>query len=59
MYRLDLDDWTELSGNTLEVSDVGSHVISFYSVDVAGNEETASSIEFKVDMSAPVTTAYG
>jgi hypothetical protein len=57
MYCLDGGDWTELVGTTLPVSEDGTHVLEFYSVDVAGNEEEMQTLEIKVDMNAPVTTA--
>ncbi len=55
MYRLDGGDWTELTGSSLEVSEDGEHTLEFYSVDVAGHEEAASSIDFKVDANGPET----
>ncbi|MEW5748784.1 MAG: hypothetical protein AB1793_08405 [Candidatus Thermoplasmatota archaeon] len=55
MYRLDGGDWTELTGSSIEVSEDGEHTVEFYSVDVAGHEEAASSIDFKVDASGPET----
>jgi|GEM_PF-6994529 len=57
MYSLDEGDWTELSGTTLVISEDGAHTLEFYSVDVAGLEEAVSTVEFSVDMNAPVTTA--
>jgi hypothetical protein len=57
MYSLDEGEWTELSGTTLEVSEDGNHTVEYYSVDVAGLEEPVSTVEFAVDMNAPVTTA--
>lgn len=57
MCRLDGGDWTEQSGNTYEVSEDGAHTLEYYSVDVAGHEESIRSIEFQVDLTAPVTTA--
>ncbi len=55
MYRLDGGDWIVLSGSSLEVAEDGEHTLEFYSIDVAGNEEAASSIDFKVDANGPVT----
>ena len=57
MYRLDGGEWTELTGATLTVSEDGAHTLEYYSVDVAGHEESASTVEFSVDINAPVTTA--
>jgi hypothetical protein len=56
MYRLDDGDWMERSGTTLDIDEEGPHTLEYYSVDVAGNEESVKSIEFKVDTVAPVTT---
>ncbi|HIH00620.1 TPA: hypothetical protein HA259_00805 [Thermoplasmata archaeon] len=57
MYRLDDGDWMERSGTTLDVDIDGSHTLEFYSIDVAGNEEEVKTLEFKVDATAPITTA--
>jgi hypothetical protein len=56
MYRLDGGEWVEESSTTLTVDECGAHTLEYYSVDVAGNEESTKSIEFQVDTAAPVTT---
>lgn len=56
MYRLDGGEWVEEPSATLTVDECGAHTLEYYSVDVAGNEESAKSIEFQVDTAAPVTT---
>ncbi|WP_185966930.1 hypothetical protein, partial [Clostridium sp. HBUAS56017] len=42
---------------TFTVANEGTHKISFYSVDAAGNTETANTTYVKIDKSAPVTTS--
>ncbi len=51
-----VDDSECFEGSSFTVKGNGIHKISFYSVDVAGNLETAKSIEIKIDTAAPVTT---
>ncbi len=57
MCRLDGGDWMEQSGDTYEISEDGAHTLEYYSIDVAGHEDSVKSIEFRVDLTAPVTTA--
>jgi hypothetical protein len=58
-----LDGGTLTTGTAIAVSTVGTHTISFYSVDVAGNTEIAKTADFTiteapvVDVTAPVTTS--
>jgi hypothetical protein len=35
----------------------GTHVVSYWSTDMAGNQETAHTLTIKIDLNAPVTTA--
>ena len=44
------------NGTSFSVTGEGTHKISFYSVDNAGNKEAAKSIVVKIDKTAPVTT---
>ncbi|AEI46318.1 OmpL47-type beta-barrel domain-containing protein [Paenibacillus mucilaginosus] len=44
-------------GATVEIGMDGTHQVSFYSVDAAGNKETAQSLEVVIDLTAPVTEA--
>ena len=39
------------------VADDGPHTVEFYSADRAGNVETAQFVEFKLDATAPISTA--
>ncbi|TMI29000.1 PKD domain-containing protein, partial [Candidatus Bathyarchaeota archaeon] len=55
-YRLDGGPSQDYSGAFL-VADDGPHTVEFYSVDRAGNVETAQFVEFKLDATAPISTA--
>ncbi|MGZ4135426.1 MAG: OmpL47-type beta-barrel domain-containing protein, partial [Tumebacillaceae bacterium] len=46
-----------LEGTTFTVTQAGTNQVSFYSVDQAGNSETAHTVAVKIDKTAPVTTA--
>jgi len=58
-----LDGGTETAGTAIAVTALGSHTISFYSVDVAGNIEAPKTATFTItavpvlDTTAPVTTS--
>ncbi|WP_426450231.1 OmpL47-type beta-barrel domain-containing protein [Paenibacillus sp. S-38] len=54
-YSVDGAPYTQ--GTSVEISADGSHQVSFYTVDAAGNKETAQSIEVVMDRTAPVTEA--
>ncbi len=54
-YRIDAGSWVEYS-NGITISDEGVHTIEFYSVDKAGNKESAHKISVKIDKTAPTTT---
>ncbi len=51
-----LGDAEFVEGTTLTISDQGTHLVRFYSVDNAGNVEKEKSVEVKIDLQAPVTT---
>ncbi|GIM63369.1 hypothetical protein Pve01_80320 [Planomonospora venezuelensis] len=56
-YRIDEGDWTDYTA-PFTISEPGTHTVEFRSTDVAGNEETATSIEVVVeaaDEAAPTT----
>ncbi|MFC0211829.1 OmpL47-type beta-barrel domain-containing protein [Paenibacillus chartarius] len=44
-------------GNSFTVSQEGITKVSYYSVDKVGNQETPTTIDVKIDRTAPVTTA--
>jgi hypothetical protein len=59
-----VDGGTQMTGTAIDVTTLGSHTISFYSVDVAGNIEIANTASFTIteapvviDTVAPVTTS--
>jgi hypothetical protein len=54
-YTLDGGAQQSYTG-ALAVGGDGSHQITFWSVDAAGNAETAHSDSFKIDSAAPITT---
>lgn len=54
-YALNGSDYVE--GTSLVVDKEGINQISFYSVDVAGNVESAQTTEVKIDKAAPTTNA--
>lgn len=51
LYAVNSSDYTE--GTAVKVNEEGNHRITFYSVDDAGNIETANTIEVKIDKTAP------
>jgi len=55
-YTIDGGTQQTYSGNPYTVSGEGTHQISFWSVDNAGNTETTESDSFKIDSVAPTTT---
>lgn len=46
-----------VEGTTFTISEQGEYEVSFYSVDKAGNTESASTVKVHVDKTAPVTTS--
>ncbi|RLI32207.1 hypothetical protein DRO66_11665, partial [Candidatus Bathyarchaeota archaeon] len=54
-YKIDAGYW-QLYSAPFIVGDDGEHTVSFYSYDVAGNEETSDTVEFKIDQTPPSTT---
>jgi hypothetical protein len=55
MYELDNSNWTMYTG-PFEIDNDGTHMISYYSVDEAGNVETTKSANLNIDSTAPITT---
>ncbi len=52
LYRLDGGAWLNYTG-PFDVAEEGSHTLEYTSTDAAGNEETARSVEFGIDLSPP------
>jgi len=55
LYKINDGNWKEYNGAFI-ISEEGEHVIQYYSIDNAGNEEEKKSFSIKVDKSKPVTT---
>ncbi len=53
-YSVNGSEYVE--GSTLTIQKEGIHIISFYSLDVAGNREETKTVTVKVDKTAPVLT---
>ncbi len=53
-YRVDTGPWQIYTG-TLSLSVDGIHTVDFYSVDVAGNNESVRTLELRLDQTAPDT----
>lgn len=53
-----LDDGEPQRGTEVVVADEGTHVVRYWSVDLAGNREPASSVTVLVDRSAPTITGH-
>jgi hypothetical protein len=53
-YKLDDGEWTTYSAPFI-VTDDGAHTVLFYSVDIAGNQETEKSSAFTIQHAAPIT----
>ena len=57
-YTLDGGPLTEYA-DPFVVADEGMHVLRFYSIDRAGNQEEERSVTFKIDLSPPDITVSG
>jgi len=53
-YRIDNGSWLTY-GSPFTVSSNGQHQVDFYSVDNAGNVEATQHVNFKINISSPVT----
>ena len=51
-YRIDGGPWQTYAG-LFNVGDEGSHVVEFFTTDMAGNREIVQSVTFKVDTTPP------
>ena len=47
LYNLDNEGWNEYT-NQLVISEEGSHILQYYSIDNAGNNETIKTITFQI-----------
>src|SRR5262249_30217992 len=56
-YTIDGGNAQTYTGSPFAVNGTGNHVITFWSVDAAGNTEAAGSDAVKIDSVAPHTTA--
>jgi hypothetical protein len=54
-YKIDAGFWTFYSV-PFTVSSNGEHMVQYYSLDHAGNQEITKSVTFKIDTIAPTTT---
>ena len=54
-YRLDGAEATR--GLTVTASGAGTHHLEYWSVDIAGNEEGHKSLDFAIDLTAPLSTS--
>jgi hypothetical protein len=52
-----VDGGADQTGTSVSVSGDGTHTVSYYSVDKAGNKETVHAVTVKIDTTAPVITA--
>ena len=59
LYSIDGGEWISFMDSSVEIriSENGTHTISFYSTDNAGNQEAMRSITIRVDASAPFSNA--
>ena len=53
MYRIDWGEW-HIYSEPFEVTENGHHVICYYSIDNAGNEEQWELVDFKIDKKSPM-----
>jgi hypothetical protein len=54
LYKLDSAAWSEFSA-PIRVEGEGTHAISYYSIDRAGNVEVLRNLTLRIDLQAPVT----
>ncbi|MDD1747299.1 MAG: pre-peptidase C-terminal domain-containing protein, partial [Methanomassiliicoccales archaeon] len=56
LYQVDGGSWEDYS-SPFNVSKEGVHTLAFYSVDVAGNQESSGFLSLMVDLTAPTSSA--
>ena len=54
-YKVDAGH-TQMYSVPFTVEEDGEHIVLFYSIDSAGNQETGKSVTFKIDQTPPTTT---
>jgi len=54
-YRIDGAGWYVYSGGVFNLTEEGSHVVEYYSIDKAGNREDINSKELRVDETHPIS----
>ena len=54
-YQINMGSLLDYTG-TFTISDEGVHIINYYSVDNAGNQETTKTVTIKIDKTKPETT---
>ncbi len=58
LYKIDDGEWIIYFTPIIVDSDSAEHVVSYYSVDNAGNIEATSNVTFKIDKTTPVFIDY-
>ncbi len=53
-YRIDNGPWTRYNGSAVVLSSVGSHVVQYYSTDLAGSAEAVETKELRISSSGAV-----
>ena len=53
-YRIDSGDWETYSAQFI-LTEEGTHVIEYYSKDIAGNSEASRAMQVEIDRTGPVT----
>jgi hypothetical protein len=51
-YRVNGGSWQ--TGNSVTVTTDGEHTVQYKAIDKVGNEETANSVDFKIDQTVPI-----
>jgi hypothetical protein len=55
-YRVDASSWIRYGGSPVTISNGGTHLIQYYSDDIAGNAEQVKSKSISVETTNPVVT---
>ncbi|RLF50816.1 MAG: hypothetical protein DRN11_03975, partial [Thermoplasmata archaeon] len=54
-YKVDEEEWQEYKEEIMLTAE-GEHIIEFYSIDNAGNEEEVKNLTIKIDKSMPIVS---